>query len=132
MKRIYIKSCDRRNPFKKCSGDVFRIPYKNINKNFEKDFQIAYVEVCSKCDALHKIWRKGELEELETQSHGEGEKMKSEIEFIQDLHTELHNHCYNSEPDEVTDRERFILKVVKDRLRVCSQTTGLKSKVVKE
>lgn len=63
--RIYISQCNRGKPFKKCKGNVFRIKHHNQTEAFKRDFKIAYVDVCEKCDALHLIWQEGELEKLE-------------------------------------------------------------------
>ncbi len=71
--KVYIKECawgelkdnGERKTFYKCKGNVFRIPFKEENKRFNKEFKIKFVEVCERGDALHQMWKRDELEELE-------------------------------------------------------------------
>jgi len=67
--KIYVGCCrwrrlkenGKRCYFRKCHGNIFRIPCKMESRKFNKIF--AFVDVCEKCDAVHQIWKKGELDE---------------------------------------------------------------------
>ncbi len=64
---IYIGLCDRKNKehrFRKCNGHVIRIKAPFKNKRFIDEIKISHVEYCVKCDVVHMLWVKGELEDI--------------------------------------------------------------------
>lgn len=61
-KETLLYFCDRKvGWFKKCKGEVVRVKAPFTNPRFIKDFKIRHVDYCKKCDAVHMLWKEGEL-----------------------------------------------------------------------